>query len=84
MLTTVRAGGPGSIPGRATNVSLPHRIQINPGALKPHIQWVSVAPPCRKTAGGVKLTIQSSSSAEVKNAYIYTYTPLYVLVWCLI
>jgi hypothetical protein len=67
------------------NFSLLHRIQTDSGAHPAFHHWL----PAGGLFSGVKrLGCEANhlppSSAEVKNAWRYTSTPQYVMVWCLV
>jgi hypothetical protein len=63
------------VPAGAGNFSLHHRVQTGSGAHPPPIQWVSGALSLEVKRSGRKADHSLPSSAEVKNAWSYTFTP---------
>ena len=81
---TSQAGWQGtwdSIPSRCMYYSHVHSMkQWLP--LESLINWYQGSLPRDKAARGKKLNIHPPASAQVKNLWRYTFTPLYIMAWC--
>jgi hypothetical protein len=60
------------------NSSLNHRVQNGSGPTQPPIQWVPAALSVGVKRPGREVDHSLPSSAKVKNAWSYTFTPQYV------
>jgi hypothetical protein len=70
-------------PAGAGNFSLHHLVQNGSGAHPPSYPMSTRGPFLRGKAAGHEADHSPPSSAEVKNAWIYTSTPQYVfMAWC--